>query len=75
MFDQWQAQLMALILLRARIGLFSEIEAEAIAQAHLEPVTDIAARVITEMERIGGDARIAVLPEGPMTIPYLSRTS
>jgi nickel-dependent lactate racemase len=71
MFDQWQAQLMALILLRARIGLFSEIEAEAIAQAHLEPVTNIAARVMTEMERIGGDARIAILPEGPMTIPYL----
>jgi lactate racemase len=72
LFDQWQAQLLALVLLRARVGVYSEIAAEAIRQSHLEPVADIAARVAMELERLGPDARIAVLPEGPMTIPYLA---
>ena len=70
-FDQWQAQLLALILIRARVGLFSEIGDDATRRAHLEPVRDIAARVAEELKRIGSDAPIAVLPEGPMTIPYL----
>ena len=70
-FDQWQAQLLALILIRARVGLFSEIGDDATRRAHLEPVRDIAARVAEELKRMGSDAPIAVLPEGPMTIPYL----
>ena len=74
MFDQWQAQLMALILLKARVGVYSEIAPDAIRQSHLEPVADIAQRVGEEVARVGRDARIAVLPEGPMTIPYLSDT-
>jgi hypothetical protein len=41
-------------------------------RAHLEPVADLAARVGAELARIGRDAPIAVLPEGPMTIPYLA---
>jgi len=72
MFDQWQAQLLALALLKARVGVYSEIPPEAIRQSHLEPVANIAERVVEEMARVGADARIAVLPEGPMTIPYLS---
>jgi lactate racemase len=72
MFDQWQAQLLAIALLKARVGIYSEIAADAIRQSHMEPVADIAQRVAVEIERVGRDARIAVLPEGPMTIPYLS---
>ena len=72
-FDQWQAQLLALILIRARVGLFSEISDEETRRAHFEPVRDIAARIADELKRIGPDAPIAVLPEGPMTIPYLSK--
>jgi hypothetical protein len=37
-------------------------------------VTDIAARVGEELARVG-DVPIAVLPEGPMTIPYLASPS
>jgi lactate racemase len=70
--DQWQAQLLAIAQLKARIGVFSEIAADEIARSHLEPVTNIRARVAEELERAGSDARIAVLPEGPMTIPYLA---
>jgi len=69
--DQWQVQLLALIMVRARVGVYSKIGDEDLRRAHLEPVGDIAARVEQELRRIGRDAPIAVMPEGPMTIPYL----
>ena len=69
--DQWQVQLLALILVRARVGVHSLIAPEDLRRAHLEPVSDIASRVRAELARIGPNAPIAVLPEGPMTIPYL----
>lgn len=72
MYDQWEAQLLALIRLKARVALKSEIPGDEVRRAHLEPVEDIADAVGTELRRIGGDAPVAVLPEGPMTIPYLA---
>lgn len=71
-FDQWEAQKLALIQIHARVALYSEIPADDVRRAHLEPVNDIAARVAQELKRIGQEAAIAVLPEGPMTIPYVS---
>jgi nickel-dependent lactate racemase len=70
--DQWQVQLLALILVRARVGLYSLIAPDLVRRAHLEPIGDIGTRVIEELARIGRDQPIAVLPEGPMTIPYLA---
>ncbi|MBL9187091.1 MAG: nickel-dependent lactate racemase [Opitutaceae bacterium] len=70
--DQWQVQLLALILVRARVGVHSRMAPEEIRRAHLEPVADLAVRVTEELKRVGRDAPIAVLPEGPMTIPYLA---
>ncbi len=72
MYDQWEAQLLAIIRLKARVGLYSDIPADEVRRAHLEPVNDIAACVSEELQHIGPDAPLAVLPEGPMTIPYLT---
>jgi nickel-dependent lactate racemase len=71
MFDQWQVQLFALILQRARVGLYSDIAPDDVRRAHLEPIADITATISEELERIGQDTPVAVLPEGPMTVPYL----
>jgi nickel-dependent lactate racemase len=71
MFDQWQVQLFALILQRARVGLYSELPDDDVRSVHLQPITDIAATISQELERIGEDTPVAVLPEGPMTVPYL----
>jgi nickel-dependent lactate racemase len=71
LYDQWEAQLLALIRLKARVGLFSEIPADEVRRAHLEPVEDIRDAVDAELRRIGRETKVAVLPEGPMTIPYL----
>jgi nickel-dependent lactate racemase len=71
LFDQWEAQVMAMILVRARVGLYSVIPPDEVRRAHLEPVADMAARLQAEVDWIGDDAPIAVIPEGPMTIPCL----
>jgi len=70
MLDQWQVQLFALILQRARVGLHSLLAPDDVRRAHLEPISEIGARLAAELERLG-DVPVAVLPEGPMTIPYL----
>jgi lactate racemase len=70
-FDQWQVQLFALILQRARVALYSEIPPEDVRRVHLEPVADITAKISEELKHISQDAPVAVLPEGPMTVPYL----
>lgn len=72
MYDQWEAQLLAMIVKKAPTGLHSEIPADDVRRAHLEPVADVSARIAAELKRIGRDAPVAVLPEGPMAIPYLA---
>jgi nickel-dependent lactate racemase len=70
-YDQWEAQLLAIIALRARVGLKSELDPAEVCRAHLEPVEDISRRIAAELDA-RGDVPVAVLPEGPMTIPYLA---
>jgi nickel-dependent lactate racemase len=72
MYDQWEAQLLAIIALKARVGLKSDLNADEVRRAHLEPVDDVGRRVALEIEKHGPHARLAVLPEGPMGIPYLN---
>jgi len=70
--DQWQVQLLALILKKARVGLHSDMNDADTRGAHLEPVSDLRAAIDRERERLGQpDAPVAVMPEGPLTIPYL----
>ncbi len=72
LYDQWEAQLLALIRLKARVGLRSELPGDEVRRAHLEPIEDIGDAVAGELLRIGADAPVAVLPEGPQTIPYVA---
>jgi nickel-dependent lactate racemase len=75
MYDQWEAQLLAMIRLKSRVGLFSDIPADQVRRAHLEPVINISSFISDELKRAGRDAPVAVLPEGPMTIPYLTQSA
>ena len=70
--EQWQAQIQALVQRRAKVLVHSSLSDELIRIAHLEPCPDIGAAVRTELARFGPDARVAVLPQGPLTIPYLA---
>jgi nickel-dependent lactate racemase len=67
--EQWQAQIQALIQRRAEVLVYSSLPDEVIRAAHLEPCRDIAAAV---RQRATAQSRIAVLPQGPLTIPYLA---
>ncbi len=71
MYDQWEAQMLAMILIKARVGLYSTMADGDVRRAHLEPVADPTGYLQEELRRIGDDAAVAVIPEGPMTIPYL----
>ena len=70
--EQWQAQIQALIQRRAEVLVHSSIPDAVLAAAHLKPCPDIAATVQMELEKRGPNARVAVLPQGPLTIPYLA---
>ncbi|HKQ39711.1 MAG TPA: nickel-dependent lactate racemase [Verrucomicrobiae bacterium] len=69
--EQWQAQIQALVQRKAKVLVYSSLPDEVIRACHLEPCHDIAAAVIAA----GPSARIAVLPQGPLTIPYLAHPS
>ena len=73
--DQWQLQVLGRVLARARVALYSSLEDDDVRAAHLTPIHDISAAVAQECERLGGDATVCALPEGPQTIAYLSTTS
>jgi nickel-dependent lactate racemase len=72
LYDQWEAQLLAIIQLKARVGLQSELPPEDVRRVHIEPLEDVGAAVGRELERGGQDLPVAVLPEGPQTIPYVA---
>ncbi len=69
--EQWQAHIQALIQSRARVLLHSAMPEEFVRAALLEPCPDIAVAVRAAVARIDPDARVAALPWGPLTIPYL----
>jgi len=69
--EQWQAQIQALIQRRANVLLYSSLPEAVVRSAFLEPCRDIEAAVSKRLEALGSAARVAVLPQGPLTIPYL----
>ena len=73
--EQWQAQIQALIQCRARVLIHCSLPDATIRAAHLTPCHDIGLAVRERLVELGGQARVAVLPQGPLTIPYLVGTS
>ncbi len=72
MYDQWEAQLLANIRIKARVALYSSLDPNEVKRALLAPVENISSFIAAEIARLGGGATVAVLPEGPMTVPYLT---
>jgi lactate racemase len=69
--EQWQSHIQALIQRKAEVQVHSSLPDEAIRAVHLKPCRDIGATVTGKLKEIGATARVAVLPQGPLTIPYL----
>ncbi len=70
--EQWQAQIQALIQRRANVLVYSSLTDDTVRSAHFAPCHDIGAAVRDRLQQLGPEARVAVLPQGPLTIPYLS---
>ncbi|MDQ5852435.1 MAG: nickel-dependent lactate racemase [Chloroflexota bacterium] len=70
-YDQWQAQSQAIVQRKAEVYLYSSLDPETVRKAMLVPTDNIEATLADLLERFGPQARVAVLPEGPQTIPYV----
>jgi len=74
--DQWQAQIQAQIQLKAKVYVHSRgLSPQQIRNALLEPAPSLDATLAGLVCAAGSAARICVLPEGPVTIPYLRNDS
>ena len=72
--DQWQVQIQAQIQRKAKIFLKTEgLSNMEVKAAHLTPIDNIEATIYEQLRRIGNNASLCVLPEGPQTIPYLDQ--
>jgi lactate racemase len=70
--EQWQVQVQAQVQQKARVMLHSLLAPETARAAHFEPCADPGRAAIQALSEYGSTARLAVLPEGPLTIPHLS---
>ena len=70
--EQWQVIVQMVIQRRADVLVYSGLPDEKILAAKLTPCHDIGQAVRERLDRAGEGARVAVLPQGPLTIPYLA---
>ncbi|WP_059173446.1 nickel-dependent lactate racemase [Bacillus sp. FJAT-27445] len=71
MFDQWQVQKQAVIQVWADVYVYSTLTDEQVKGAMLKPTKNIE-QTLEELKQLHGrDITVAVLPLGPLTIPYV----
>jgi len=74
--DQWQAQVLGMVLLKAEVYVHSDyLSEDQLKQAMLQPALSIEETIRVLLDRYGKQARICILPEGPVTIPYIRQTA
>ena len=70
--DQWQVQIQAQIQIKADVHVYSDgLDSDQIEQALFISSSSVEETVEGLLDSCGGTARICILPEGPLTIPYL----
>ena len=70
--DRWQTQVLGRVLARAEVHLHTGgLDERAVAAALLVPAPDLDSAVAGALERLGPAARVAVIPEGPLTVATL----
>ena len=71
MFDQWQVQVQAIVQIKADCYVYSSLDSTTVEKAQFIPITDVGETLFELMKKYGPNARVAVLPFGPLTIPYV----
>jgi nickel-dependent lactate racemase len=69
--DQWQIEELARTLRKARVMLYSDgLDEDVAKNIFVESVSSVEEGIEKALERHGRNARIAVIPKGPYSIPY-----
>jgi lactate racemase len=68
--DQWQVQVLLRVRTRCAVRLLSSLDAATVRTCKLIPVDDMQRDLEQRIRELGSGAPVAVLPEGPLTIPY-----
>ncbi|MFC0472710.1 nickel-dependent lactate racemase [Halalkalibacter kiskunsagensis] len=71
MFDQWQVQKQAVIQVWADVFVYSTLSEEVVNKALFKPTKDIEQTLEELRKKYGENMTVAVLPLGPLTIPYV----
>ena len=71
LFDQWQVQVQAMVQLKADCYLFSTLDPQIVKNAKFTPIDSVESTLQQLCHKIGPQVRVAVLPLGPLTIPYV----
>jgi lactate racemase len=66
--DQWQVQKQALVQEHAQVYVHSSLPNQSVVDALLTPASNLQVSIDTLLATMGPAARVAVLPEGPMTV-------
>ncbi len=67
----WQNQILARVQMKYDIYLVSCLDDDAVKAMMLHPVSSIEKGLDMAFEKLGNNAQIAVIPEGPLVIPLL----
>lgn len=70
-FDQWQVQKQAIVQVWADVYVYSLLTNEQVTQSMLKPTNNIEQTLIELKEKYGEEMTVAILPLGPLTIPYV----
>ncbi|MGG4493579.1 nickel-dependent lactate racemase [Brevibacillus reuszeri] len=70
-FDQWQVQKQAVIQVWADVHVYSSLSDETVELAMFTPTSDMSATLEELKKTYGEKMTVAVLPLGPLTIPYV----
>ncbi|MBP2626544.1 MAG: hypothetical protein H6Q68_1255 [Firmicutes bacterium] len=73
MFDQWQVQALAMIRVKAECYLYSVLDKQSAMDCMINPIENVEQTLEQLMDKYGPDASIAILPLGPLVIPYVRK--
>jgi nickel-dependent lactate racemase len=71
MLDQWEAQVYASLMQKYNIQLYCAMDHATVRACKLQPVADLQAAVEATIHKLGHRPQVAILPDGPLTIPYV----
>lgn len=69
--DQWQVQVLIQVLRRGRVMLHTMLDADTVRMCGLTPVADFEQALLEHVRALGPEMPVAILPDGPQTIPYV----